>query len=324
MYNEKRSSAKYSGKEIFFALCVVLFAGVIRIPSLAQPIGPDQGIMAVIGEGILNGKLPYRDFWEMASPAIFFTYALMFKVFGPNMVAIPITDMLVSMFTTFMVFILSRYVWGTKTGYVSALLFAIFSAGTRLGMHAAGDTAFGTFWYLSQRETFMLPLIVSGLFFTLRSERKGWQFGSLFMSGMLTGLSFVYKFPSALFFGVILVYLNWSLLTSGRKKLLGRLIKNNIVLLSGFIIAIAPFVLYFQYKGVLPEMIEIIFKYVYSVYGEVEHDMFSTVSLGLRRTFFFAQENFILWIFFATSSFSAISRISFLKLSNFTRDTKII
>jgi len=66
-----------NGKERFLVLCILLFAGIIRIPSLTQPIGPDQGLMAVIGEGILHGKLPYRDYWEMASPAIFFTYASM-------------------------------------------------------------------------------------------------------------------------------------------------------------------------------------------------------------------------------------------------------
>jgi hypothetical protein len=57
---DNKSEAEYSAKEIIFVISIVLFAGFIRIPSLTQPIGPDQGIMAVIGEGILQGKLPYK------------------------------------------------------------------------------------------------------------------------------------------------------------------------------------------------------------------------------------------------------------------------
>ena len=125
------ASNKWTLLEAALVFCIVLFAGVVRIPSLLQPIGPDQGIMSVIGEGVLNGGVPYWDYFEMASPAIFFTYALMFKIFGPIMAAIPLTDMLVSMVTTFFVFILARDVWGSKVGYVSAQVYAFFSSGER-------------------------------------------------------------------------------------------------------------------------------------------------------------------------------------------------
>lgn len=300
--SENQTTDSASIKEILFTICIVLFAGVIRIPSLTQPIGPDQGIMTVIGEGILNGKIPYKDFWEMASPAIFFTYALMLKVFGSSMVAIPLTDTLVSMFTTFLVFILARLIWGRQVGYVSALLFALFSSGVRLGMHSGGDIAFGTFWYIAQRETFMLPLITASLYFVISSEKCEKKKWNLILSGFLAGLSFVYKFPALVMFACVLFYLNWSILSGKAAKPLQTFLEKNIALLSGFILALIPFVLFFHIKGALPEMIDIIFKYVYSVYGHTKHDLLTTISLGLRRTYFFGQENFILWIFFITSS----------------------
>ena len=151
-------------KHLFYLVLIILFAGLIRVPSLTQPLGPDQGIMSVIGEGVLNGELPYRDYWEMGSPAIFFTYALMFEILGTSTKAIPITDILVSMLSTFLVFMLSAHIWNRNVGYVSALLFAFFANGVRLGMHAGGDIAFGTFWYIAQRETFMIPLILASIF----------------------------------------------------------------------------------------------------------------------------------------------------------------
>lgn len=296
------TNSKYSTKEICYIVCIVLFAGLIRIPSFTQPIGPDQGIMAVIGEGILNGKIPYRDFWEMASPAIFFTYALMFKIFGVSMAAIPITDTIVSMFTTFLIFLFAKTIWDKKIGYASSFLFAFFSSGIRLGMHAAGDVAFGTFWYVSQRETFMLPLITASLFFIIVSERHkdiSWQ---LILSGFLAGLSFVYKFPSLIFFACVLAYLNLNHFSTKDHKEIKKIIIKNIVLTFGFILALIPFVLFFSIKGAMQEMNDIIFKYVYSVYGQLDHNALSTIKVGLRHTLFVAKENFILWGFFFASS----------------------
>jgi len=101
-------SIENSLKEKLLLLFIVIFAGLLRVPALTQPLGPDQGVLAVVGEGILHGKLPYRDYWEMGSPAIFFTYAFMFKIFGVSMATIPLTDLLVSMLTTYLVFHLAK------------------------------------------------------------------------------------------------------------------------------------------------------------------------------------------------------------------------
>ena len=56
----------------------------------------------------------------------------------------------------------------------------------RLGMHAGGDIAFGTFWYIAQRETFMLPLITASTYLIIRSEKRGWVLWPLFFLSMET------------------------------------------------------------------------------------------------------------------------------------------
>lgn len=293
-------SDSHKTREAIAVLLIVLFAGLLRIPSLTQPLGPDQGVVAVMGEGLLHGELPYRDYWEMGSPAIFFTCALILKAFGVRMAAIPIADTLVSMGTTFLIFLLARRVWGRNTGYISALLFAFFSNGVRLGMHAGGDIAFGTFWYIAQRETFMLPLVTGSFYCLLRAEREGrgpWMLG---LSGFLAGLAFVYKFPSLLIFFCLFLYLNSEVLLSRERR--EGLLFRNVVLISGFILALVPFVLFFAGKGALGEMNEIIFGYVSSVYGSIEHNYLAVLKVALTHTFFIAQENFILWIFSLTTS----------------------
>ncbi len=289
-------------KEVLTVSCIILFAFVIRIPSLTQPLGPDQGIMSVIGEGILQGKLPYKDYWEMGSPGIFFTYALMFKLFGVSMIAIPIADALVSMLTTFLIFLLANSIFDNKVGYTSALLFAFFSNGVRLGMHAGGDIAFGTFWYISQRETFMLPLIVASIYFIIEPEKGYKTSWRLVLSGFLAGLTFVYKFPGILILICLLLYINIAFPLSKGQKPFMVLLKQNFMLILGFILSLIPFVIFFSAKGLLTEMNDIIFKYVYSVYGQLGHNYLGVIKTGLSRTYFIAMEHFILWLFFITSS----------------------
>ncbi len=289
-------------KEIVIVSCILLFAGIIRIPSLTQPLGPDQGIMSVIGKGILNGGVPYRDFWEMGSPPIFFTYALMFKIFGTNMAAIPIADTLISMLTTFLVFLLSNHIWGRKVGYLSALFFAFFSNGIRLGMHAGGDVAFGTFWYIAQRETFMLPLTVASVYFIARAGRTEKKFLPLLLAGFCSGLTYAYKFPSLLIFLIFVLYVNGCFIMTKGTGWVKKWVAGNISMVLGFVLALVPFVLFFIMKGAFGEMVDVIFKYVFSVYGQLEHDYLAVIKIGLTRSMFIAQENFILWLFFITSS----------------------
>src|SRR6059058_2797389 len=48
---------------------------ILRLPSLVQPMGPDQGLYTYVGERILHGELAYRDAWDQKPPAIHYVYA---------------------------------------------------------------------------------------------------------------------------------------------------------------------------------------------------------------------------------------------------------
>ena len=58
----------------WYALVALLL--LVRLPSLAQPAGADQGLYSYVGTRILVGELPYRDAWDQKPPAIHFVYAL--------------------------------------------------------------------------------------------------------------------------------------------------------------------------------------------------------------------------------------------------------
>src|SRR5215213_7611469 len=78
---------------LFLALACVLV--VVRLPSLVQPMGSDEGLYAYVGERVLAGDLPYRDAWDQKPPAIHLTYALMRGVW-PRDSAVPAADLIVA------------------------------------------------------------------------------------------------------------------------------------------------------------------------------------------------------------------------------------
>src|SRR5262245_10616013 len=61
---------------------------------LTFSFGRDQGIYALVGDGILHGKTPYKDLWDFKPPGIFFVYALAQALFGKNMMAPRLLEML--------------------------------------------------------------------------------------------------------------------------------------------------------------------------------------------------------------------------------------
>lgn len=46
------------------ALCL------LRLPAVVQPLGPDQGIYAYVGQTIIEGGLPYRDARDQKPPGL--------------------------------------------------------------------------------------------------------------------------------------------------------------------------------------------------------------------------------------------------------------
>ena len=57
----------------WIAWAVIAFCS---IQILTFSYGRDQGIYAVVGDGVLHGKMPYRDLWDFKPPGIFLVYAL--------------------------------------------------------------------------------------------------------------------------------------------------------------------------------------------------------------------------------------------------------
>src|SRR4029079_4767352 len=65
---------------------------ILRLPSLAQPMGADQGLYAYVGERILHGELAYRDAWDQKAPGIHYVYAAL-RTISRSDAMIPAADL---------------------------------------------------------------------------------------------------------------------------------------------------------------------------------------------------------------------------------------
>src|SRR5213592_1078140 len=76
---------------LWFALLAALLA--VRVPSLVQPAGGDQGLYVYEGQRVLAGDVPYRDVWDQKPPAIAFLYAAAWRIW-PHESVVPLADLL--------------------------------------------------------------------------------------------------------------------------------------------------------------------------------------------------------------------------------------
>ena len=56
---------------LFLLACLL----ALRIPSLVEPAGGDQGLYGYEGWRILHGDVLYRDVWDQKPPGVAFLYA---------------------------------------------------------------------------------------------------------------------------------------------------------------------------------------------------------------------------------------------------------
>jgi hypothetical protein len=196
---------------VFLALACVLLA--VRLPSLVQPMGADQGLYAYAGDRIRAGALPYRDAWDQKPPAIHVAYAAM-RAIWPHQSAVPAADFVMAAVVGALLWGLGSALAAPRIGRAAALLFLLLSnpAFARLGGVSVR----------AQCETF-IAAAVAGAFLLLARSRDGaagtWK---LVGAGILFGAAFAFKYNAAVYApaGLFALFL-WKRLTPGAVAAVG-------------------------------------------------------------------------------------------------------
>lgn len=173
---------------------------VLASPILTYPLGRDQGEFATIAQGILWGRVPYLELWNPKPPAIFYTYALMIRLFGATTLAIRALDLLTFPLVAWGLYGIARRLDDRLTALWAVALYG--------GFYFSED-----FWTLSQNDgiaSIVMVLAVWCLFHLLDTDplpRRAWLWASA--AGLGCGVVLWFKYPFVLFVGAVAVGMVW-------------------------------------------------------------------------------------------------------------------
>jgi len=164
---------------------------VLMIGALQEVNIYDEGFAVYGAERILDGDVPYRDFWAIYPPGQFYTLAGVFKVFGVSILAERVFDSLIRLAISLTVFWISRSLSTPRLALIP-FSFAV------LWMGSVGYHGYAMFPAL------LLNLIgVTCLFRFLAYRRSLW----LGVAGLCIGFAFIYRADVGFygFIGIVMV-----------------------------------------------------------------------------------------------------------------------
>lgn len=110
----------------FFAAVLILVGLRIRYPFLIN----DEGFANYNAMRILNGEMPFRDFWSVYPAGQLYALALVFKIWGANLLASRVYDTVIKFIVVTAMFLIYRRN-GSKVGaYAAAGIAALLIART--------------------------------------------------------------------------------------------------------------------------------------------------------------------------------------------------
>ncbi|AEE51156.1 ArnT family glycosyltransferase [Haliscomenobacter hydrossis] len=209
---------------------IVAFLLILRLNLMDLPLERDESAYAYLGQRAGEGLAPYRDFYEMKPPFLFYGYALLNAVFGYSAWGLRLTAWFLSLLICGGVYLTARALFGAKYGLLAALTMALISASPYVMMTFAESELL--VMSLAIYGVWLLCLLLSKPGSSVRQERI-----RLVGAGVLIGSAVMVKQSAIFFLGFAAVVL--VLLAEGNnfKARLGKLITSGLWFSLG---AIAP------------------------------------------------------------------------------------
>lgn len=222
-------------------LALVFLVYAIRSNFLLMPFERDEGIYSYFGNLILEGKIPYKDFYESKFPGLFYLYAFMVKFFGDTVEGMHTGFMWMNILTMLFIYFAARSLFSPIAGIISAITYAFVSMTPNL----SGFTV-----QSEQGVAFFTAL--GFLFFAM--ARKYQKFHHYFLMGIAMAMAFMVK-TSGVFlvlWGGLVVILDWLF---SKPRAIKNLLLNVLGYSAGGILILAIFFTIIYLKGSFSDMI---------------------------------------------------------------------
>jgi len=121
-------SINFSKKYYLLLLIIILVLSVLlRLFSL-HPTFSDENVYYTMGKYVLLGKIPYKEFNFVHPPFQIYALAFLFKIFGVSLFSAKILALLASSLSVYLIFLISKKLFGDKVAIVSSLFFLLTTA----------------------------------------------------------------------------------------------------------------------------------------------------------------------------------------------------
>ncbi len=170
-----------------FALVLVLVV-FARIRLLAMPLERDEGEFAYVGQLMLDGVQPFTLAYVVKLPGTYLAYALFMTCFGQTATAIHFGFLLVNLATVGVLYLVGRRLLDLTGTMVACASYVLLSASPEV-LGLAGHA------------TQLINLAALGGLLALLRARESGRLATIWWSGVLFGLAFLFKQP-ALFLGM--------------------------------------------------------------------------------------------------------------------------
>ncbi|MBW3015152.1 glycosyltransferase family 39 protein [Candidatus Woesearchaeota archaeon] len=234
-------------KEVLILLIIILVSIGFRFLYVNEVfLDPDESSYAYLANNWLEGNVLYKTAWEHHTPGVYFIYAAVFKFMGMSMYNVRLFTMFYVMLTSLMLYKFGKDHYSKNAGLFSALLYAVYSAGTNVQGHTSNTEIF-----------IVLPLILS-VYFLMKAEEGGnyWFYP---LSGLFAGIGFLIKQPPLVHMVGILFYLTIAYFIFNKDFKV--LVKKGAAVLLGFIVPVIAVALYFNMHDALWDMVSITLLY---------------------------------------------------------------
>ena len=244
---------------IVYAVClgvsfVFMFFFALNSPIHTFNTHCDYQWYMTMGNGIVAGKVPYRDLFEQKGPVVYAVFALACLFQNAQFVIWYIEVLCISLFLFFCYQIARKFLSPWLSLTVLPLVMRVLSVNRVRGVNGACV------------EEYCFPIFAYGLLcfldFIMDHKKNGWR-RSLAL-GVCIGILFWVKYTMLEFFIVPLII--WLVLCIKEHDFL-RIVQNGLLMLGGFLIVTLPIIICFAALGALDDLWQVYFMANISTYG---------------------------------------------------------
>lgn len=207
---------------------------LLAATAVMTPVSNDAGAYLTVADGVLAGKLPYRDIFDHKTPAIYYTFAAVLAATQRSLLAVQFVQALAVALMAGLAGWLGSRLWGRLTGAL-ALLLALYGGAAYQGGHLTTEA-----WVA----------LCTAAALTVLLHRPGQAPSTLdwLLAGGLIGLSALYKQTGLLTLPALAL---WAISIQGGWRQVAR---RWLALAAGCALPLAVTAAFFAVQGALPDL----------------------------------------------------------------------